>query len=953
MIRSPLPTVHLSSSEIATISCLHDRPHNRAHRKIDRRKRSQSRADSHRRAVASALSCLTSTLFTRPEPVTSTTPADVDVESSSPGPALTRTSTKRPSQLSSHGTLDTDDDAAAAEDVPKAKRTEDPWARAANRYERLNKTDPTADIKAFSLQYLAYQVKTQACMQCNPQGLGCPKQDKILTSEHSTLRRHAAALHAQRYRKWCSSNNFDSMLPRDSKQRKPKCKADFRFSNKALETAALEWLIETNQPIQTFDNAAFKKMLDIASRAPRNTPIFDSPHPGSQDHASSRCSSNSCARCGDRLNASNCDAYFAVTGHWIEERAPGKWTVEQALLGFVQMNQAHNGKRLGRALYKVCKPSPNRTQGRAPSPVTNAKNNDTMLQEFARCYELKTGSSFDVERRHISSRNLSNQPVSVHRNPVPGKTAKGRLGPVSTGLLQPVFDWSFTRRRWAPLPIRAWTQTTTTLSNSKQPQWRLQVALPTQPRNNHCDDSEPGRRTSTAADALTTHYLYSSSLILCRRRRRRRRQALHQPVLKLRAPPSMATTVGTPLTQLRASTTPTTTTAAAGSQPTQRSAADYYRHSANDDGRDHDKATTNPGEDATTTTTVAPTTTLTTVTGQSSVAVGLWRLWSAQGEPVQTERVQSGFGQKRCLAHIINLATQALITTRSKSKFYDGNQDDDDLPEDLGASVRDEVGLIRTICVKVIDKFIMELGVAEPNTEKRRKIMALSLDEEEWTRVRSTTTSSNTTDPFPLFTSVLVLLNANPSKRTPGIGEDARSVGEGLEQTPLYEQPTNQDSTAIEVVDADDDFLVEGASDDGDSDGNDTEIVDLSGFQNITACRDRPKPRKAMGKGQGPLVVKPWATKSQAFSPASRPSRACKSLCGGVGTSYGDMRVVTIGFTGYWGSHVTKAAPPAQDPRYAPLCSSVCRTCVRPVKRSSATRHVSPTKATTSAKFSF
>ncbi|KAH9018438.1 hypothetical protein EDB85DRAFT_2145172 [Lactarius pseudohatsudake] len=27
-------------------------------------------------------------------------------------------------------------------------------------------------------------------------------------------------------------------------------------------------------------------------------------------------------------------------------------------------------------------------------------------------------------------------------------------------------------------------------------------ALPTQPRNNHCDDSEPGRHTSTAADAL-------------------------------------------------------------------------------------------------------------------------------------------------------------------------------------------------------------------------------------------------------------------------------------------------------------------------------------------------------------------------------------------------------------------------------------------------------------------
>ncbi|KAH9060416.1 hypothetical protein EDB83DRAFT_2168617, partial [Lactarius deliciosus] len=103
-----------------------------------------------------------------------------------------------------------------------------------------------------------------------------------LTSEHSTLCRHAAALHAQRYRKWCNTNNFDSMLPQDSKQHKcvdkePLITEHFGpedpsarpipFSNKALETAALEWLIETNQPIQTFNNAVFKKMLDIMSRA--------------------------------------------------------------------------------------------------------------------------------------------------------------------------------------------------------------------------------------------------------------------------------------------------------------------------------------------------------------------------------------------------------------------------------------------------------------------------------------------------------------------------------------------------------------------------------------------------------------------------------------------------------------------------------------------------------------
>ena len=56
---------------------------------------------------------------------------------------------------------------------------------------------------------------------------------------------------------------------------------------------------------------------------------------------------------------------------------------------------------------------------------------------------------------------------------------------------------------------------------------------------------------------------------------------------------------------------------------------------------------------------------------------------------------------RRCLAHIINLATQAVITTRSKAKFHDGSPDDGELPEDLGASERDEVGLVRTICVKV------------------------------------------------------------------------------------------------------------------------------------------------------------------------------------------------------------------------------------------------------------
>ena len=56
---------------------------------------------------------------------------------------------------------------------------------------------------------------------------------------------------------------------------------------------------------------------------------------------------------------------------------------------------------------------------------------------------------------------------------------------------------------------------------------------------------------------------------------------------------------------------------------------------------------------------------------------------------------------RRCLAHIINLATQALISTRSKSKYYSGDLYDDNLLEDSGASERDEIGLVRAICVKV------------------------------------------------------------------------------------------------------------------------------------------------------------------------------------------------------------------------------------------------------------
>ena len=51
--------------------------------------------------------------------------------------------------------------------------------------------------------------------------------------------------------------------------------------------------------------------------------------------------------------ASNVDGYFAITGSWIEEQKDKKWELQTALLGFTQLNSAHNGIQLGLALFKI------------------------------------------------------------------------------------------------------------------------------------------------------------------------------------------------------------------------------------------------------------------------------------------------------------------------------------------------------------------------------------------------------------------------------------------------------------------------------------------------------------------------------------------------------------------------------------------------------------------------
>ena len=68
-----------------------------------------------------------------------------------------------------------------------------------------------------------------------------------------------------------------------------------------------------------------------------------------QSKATSGCVNLTC----DTWQASNTDGYFTMTGHWIKEPQPGVWELHSALLGFVCLNNAHNGVHLGQALFKV------------------------------------------------------------------------------------------------------------------------------------------------------------------------------------------------------------------------------------------------------------------------------------------------------------------------------------------------------------------------------------------------------------------------------------------------------------------------------------------------------------------------------------------------------------------------------------------------------------------------
>jgi hypothetical protein len=55
----------------------------------------------------------------------------------------------------------------------------------------------------------------------------------------------------------------------------------------------------------------------------------------------------------------------------------------------------------------------------------------------------------------------------------------------------------------------------------------------------------------------------------------------------------------------------------------------------------------------------------------------------------------------RCLAHVINIATQKLISAYSKSPHFNAHTPTAHIPDTSTAVTRDEIGLVRAIAVKV------------------------------------------------------------------------------------------------------------------------------------------------------------------------------------------------------------------------------------------------------------
>ncbi|RDB14951.1 putative AC transposase [Hypsizygus marmoreus] len=261
---------------------------------------------------------------------------------------------------------------------------------------------------------------------------------KPIVNKVTTLRYHIESQHYALYHRWAGKNTFESKLPKDVKARKdaetaanqekqstldphlrdvPPKERTIPYSDKLFREAAIEWLIATDQPLQALEHPKFIEMIDVASRATNGVKIpnrkatrqhiidlFKKNLTDLQRRLSSDAVSGEVSLTCDAWQASNTDAYFAVTGHWTEEVSPGVWDDKSALFGFTQMNTSHDGVRLGRALFRIVK-----RLGIVHKigwiTCDNASNNLTMLKEFGRCMNTnnarKNMKSWEYKACHI------------------------------------------------------------------------------------------------------------------------------------------------------------------------------------------------------------------------------------------------------------------------------------------------------------------------------------------------------------------------------------------------------------------------------------------------------------------------------------------------------------------------------------------------------------------------
>ncbi|KAJ2911647.1 hypothetical protein MD484_g8767, partial [Candolleomyces efflorescens] len=255
------------------------------------------------------------------------------------------------------------------DDEPEPARKVSPTLDIAAFFEKPGKRGPNGRSKLFR--------KCRVCVS-----------EKYIVNEVTTLRRHLQASHRKHYNKWCERHEFQSKLPKDVKARKDaeqeataaQTTLDghlrpidppapiLKYSDALFKEAAEDWMISTNQPLDALSHPHFHHMIDVASRATNGVKIPE--RRATRDSILQRFKKN-VAELKEKFNSSevpgdvsltcdawqagNRDAYFAVTGHWIEQRAGHDWHLRSALLGFTQMNTSHNGARLGRALYDIAK----------------------------------------------------------------------------------------------------------------------------------------------------------------------------------------------------------------------------------------------------------------------------------------------------------------------------------------------------------------------------------------------------------------------------------------------------------------------------------------------------------------------------------------------------------------------------------------------------------------------